>query len=34
LCLSRWIVFTVVPIAFGLDKLFDVKVDWPNSLAR
>src|SRR5215210_2968602 len=25
--------FTVAPIAFGLDKFFNVMVDWPNYLA-
>ena len=25
--------FTVAPIAFGLDKFFDVMVDWPQYLA-
>ena len=27
------IAFTVAPIAFGLDKFFNVLVDWPNYLA-
>jgi uncharacterized membrane protein YphA (DoxX/SURF4 family) len=27
------IAFTVAPIAFGLDKFFNVMVDWPNYLA-
>jgi uncharacterized membrane protein YphA (DoxX/SURF4 family) len=27
------IVFTVAPIVFGLDKFFDVLVDWPQYLA-
>jgi len=27
------LVFTVAPIAFGLDKFFDVMVDWPQYLA-
>jgi uncharacterized membrane protein YphA (DoxX/SURF4 family) len=25
--------FTVAPIAFGLDKFFNILVDWPNYLA-
>lgn len=25
--------FTVAPIAFGLDKFFNIMVDWPNYLA-
>src|SRR5216110_1375160 len=25
--------FTVAPIAFGIDKFFNVMVDWPNYLA-
>ncbi|HEY1359591.1 MAG TPA: hypothetical protein VGF21_14910 [Thermoleophilaceae bacterium] len=28
-----WIGFTVAPILFGLDKFFDVLVDWPKYLA-
>ncbi len=28
-----WIGFTVAPILFGLDKFFDVLVDWPQYLA-
>jgi hypothetical protein len=28
-----WLAFTVAPIAFGLDKFFDVMVDWPVYLA-
>ena len=27
------VAFTVAPIAFGLDKFFNVLVDWPNYLA-
>jgi uncharacterized membrane protein YphA (DoxX/SURF4 family) len=27
------VAFTVAPIAFGLDKFFNVMVDWPNYLA-
>src|SRR5688500_1617691 len=27
------IAYTVAPIAFGLDKFFDVLVDWPQYLA-
>src|SRR4051812_49455825 len=27
------IAFTVAPIAFGIDKFFNVMVDWPNYLA-
>lgn len=27
------VAFTVAPIAFGLDKFFDVLVDWPQYLA-
>jgi uncharacterized membrane protein YphA (DoxX/SURF4 family) len=28
-----WLAFTVAPIAFGLDKFFNVMVDWPVYLA-
>jgi hypothetical protein len=28
-----WIGFSVAPILFGLDKFFDVLVDWPKYLA-
>ena len=28
-----WLGFTVAPILFGLDKFFDVLVDWPKYLA-
>ena len=28
-----WTAFTVAPIAFGVDKFFNVMVDWPNYLA-
>jgi hypothetical protein len=28
-----WIGFTVAPVLFGLDKFFDVLVDWPKYLA-
>jgi uncharacterized membrane protein YphA (DoxX/SURF4 family) len=27
------VTFTIAPIAFGLDKFFDVMVDWPTYLA-
>ena len=28
-----WLAFSVAPILFGLDKFFDVLVDWPKYLA-
>jgi hypothetical protein len=28
-----WLAFTVAPIAFGLDKFFNVMTDWPKYLA-
>ena len=31
--LALWLGFTVAPIAFGLDKFFDVLVDWERYLA-
>ena len=31
--LALWLGFTVAPIAFGLDKFFDVLVDWEQYLA-
>jgi len=31
--LVLWLGFTVAPIAFGLDKFFDVLVDWERYLA-
>src|ERR1051326_3532487 len=31
--LVLWIGFSVAPLLFGLDKFFDVLVDWPKYLA-
>ena len=32
-CVRMRVAFTVAPIAFGLDKFFNVLVDWPTYLA-